>query len=417
MARGTGSGRSATSIEALHEQQSGASDDAEALVLGEPGRLGGLESGISDEVDAPELVSPLLHDRRDRPSGQALAILRTLPVPAVWVDGDNAVAWVHPALSSMRVVSRGRVVVPAVVSMVEEVRASDQTQAKEVAIRRPGRRRGRLQALVTAHPMPGGAVLAVIEDIAEAQRLDHARRDFVVNVSHELKTPVGALSLLAEAVLQARDDPGAVLHFAGLMVAESARLTSLVNDLLDLSRIEGIDPIHPPEPVSLDEVVLRACEDAAVAASIKGITFRRGGVPDQWVLGVESQLVTAVRNLLVNAVSYSPEGTRVAVSTGNSEGSVTVAVTDQGIGIPTQELDRIFERFYRVDPARSRSTGGTGLGLAIVKHVAANHGGSCEVWSRVGAGSTFTLRLPELTEAQHQRYLKRTPRARAMEGS
>jgi two-component system, OmpR family, sensor histidine kinase SenX3 len=157
--------------------------------------------------------------------------------------------------------------------------------------------------------------------------------------------------------------------------------------------------------------VRQACDDATVAAALKGITFRRGGTPDTWVLGTRSQLVTAVRNLIVNAVNYSSEGTRVAVTTGSGEGTVTIAVTDQGIGIPPEELDRIFERFYRVDPARSRSTGGTGLGLAIVKHVAANHGGSCEVWSRVGSGSTFTLRLPELRPAQHQRHRKRHPSA------
>jgi two-component system sensor histidine kinase SenX3 len=172
------------------------------------------------------------------------------------------------------------------------------------------------------------------------------------------------------------------------------RLRALVNDLLDLSRLEGIAPEEPPGTVSVDDVVGQACDDALTLARERRITYLRGGVPGLTVRGVESQLVTAVRNLIVNAINYSPPATKVAVTTGLSGGWVTIAVTDQGIGIPPAEVDRIFERFYRVDPARSRDTGGTGLGLAIVKHVCARHGGDCDVWSRVGEGSTFTMRLP-----------------------
>jgi two-component system sensor histidine kinase SenX3 len=247
--------------------------------------------------------------------------------------------------------------------------------------------------------MPSRAVLVLIEDVSEAERLDHVRRDFVANVSHELKTPIGALSILAEAVSQARDDPAAVAHFSARMIGEARRLTTLVNDLLDLSRLEGIDPEHPLEQVSIDDVVRQACDDAAALAQAKDIHFLRGGLTGLMVLGVRPQLVAALRNLIVNAINYSSESTKVAVTTGHADRSVTIAVTDQGIGIPTTELDRIFERFYRVDPARSRDTGGTGLGLAIVKHVCANHGGHVDVWSRVGEGSTFTIRLPELAEA------------------
>ena len=158
------------------------------------------------------------------------------------------------------------------------------------------------------------------------------------------------------------------------------------------------DALRPLLPVGVDEVVDEACDDARQLAQDKGIQFLRGGVPGLRVLGVRAELVTAVRNLIVNAISYSAPMTKVAVTTGVADGAVTIAVTDQGIGIPAAELDRIFERFYRVDPARSRDTGGTGLGLAIVKHVCVNHGGSCEVWSRPGEGSTFTIRLPALAE-------------------
>lgn len=326
-------------------------------------------------------------------------VLRALRTPCAWLGADDAVRWAHPGLDSMRVVGRGRVRVPEIGRMVDQARSTDQVVQRDLSIRRPGRRLTDIRLRVRAAPMPSRAVLVLVEDVSEAERLDHVRRDFVANVSHELKTPVGALSILAEAVSQARDDPAAVAHFAARMVGEARRLTTLINDLLDLSRLEGIDPEHPLEQVSIDDVVRQACDDAAGLAQSKDIQFLRGGLTGLMVLGVRPQLVAALRNLIVNAINYSPESTKVAVTTGHADRSVTIAVTDQGIGIPTTELDRIFERFYRVDPARSRDTGGTGLGLAIVKHVCANHGGHVDVWSRVGEGSTFTIRLPELAEA------------------
>ncbi len=285
---------------------------------------------------------------------------------------------------------------PDIQGLVDESRSSGERLQRDITVRRPGRRQAAIRLRVRVSPMTRGASLVLVEDISEAERLDHVRRDFVANVSHELKTPIGALSLLAEAVHQGRNDPAVVDHFSERMIVETGRLTMLVNDLMDLSRLEGIDPLHPMEPVDLDGVVAQACDDARLAAQDKGIQFLRGGIGGLFVDGVESQLVTALRNLIVNAINYSPADTKVAVTTGLSDGIVTISVTDQGIGIPATELDRIFERFYRVDPARSRDTGGTGLGLAIVKHVCANHRGDCDVWSRVGEGSTFTIRLPEL---------------------
>ncbi|MCU0300291.1 MAG: ATP-binding protein [Candidatus Nanopelagicales bacterium] len=327
-------------------------------------------------------------------------LLRSLPTPAMWVDPHGVVLWWHPALEALRIVRRRGIGVGEIAAMVESARTSDQVIQRDMSVKRPGRRQPRLSLRVRVSPMEDGSAIVLVQDMTEAERLDHVRRDFVANVSHELKTPIGALSLLAEAVTEGRDDPEAVAHFASRMVAETRRLTTLVNDLMDLSRLEGIDPLHPMEPVSVDDVVSQACDDVRLLAREKGIRFLRGGVAGLKVLGVESQLVTAVRNLLVNAVNYSPASTKVAVATGQADGSVTIAVTDQGIGIPPGELDRIFERFYRVDQARSRDTGGTGLGLAIVKHVCANHSGHCDVWSRVGAGSTFTIRLPELGEGR-----------------
>ncbi|MCU0282884.1 MAG: ATP-binding protein [Candidatus Nanopelagicales bacterium] len=333
-------------------------------------------------------------------AGDLGRVLRSLRTPAIWVDPHGLVRWAHPALEAVRIVRRRAIGVPEVAAMVEAARRSDQVVQRDMSLKRPGRRQPRLSLRVRVSPMEDGSAFVLVEDMTEAERLDHVRRDFVANVSHELKTPIGALSLLAEAVAEGRDDPEAVARFSARMVIETRRLTTLVNDLMDLSRLEGIDPLHPMAPVLVDDVVAQACEDVRLLAREQEIRLLRGGITGLSVLGVESQLTTAVRNLLLNAINYSPANTKVAVSTGQAEGSVTIAVTDQGIGIPTVELDRIFERFYRVDQARSRDTGGTGLGLAIVKHVCANHGGHCDVWSRVGEGSTFTIRLPELGEGK-----------------
>jgi len=217
----------------------------------------------------------------------------------------------------------------------------------------------------------------------------------VANISHELKTPVGALALLAETVEDAAHDPEAVLRFAGRMRQEASRLTDLVHDLIMLSRIQAAEPVPDPTPIDLDTVVAEALDRCRMKASARGIELIASAQHGLSVMGDEDLLVTALRNLLENAVAYSPEHTRVLVTTRQGDdGTAEISVADQGIGIPERDIERIFERFYRVDPARSRATGGTGLGLAIVKHVTAAHGGKVTVWSEEGAGSTFTLRLP-----------------------
>jgi len=220
------------------------------------------------------------------------------------------------------------------------------------------------------------------------------RRDFVANVSHELKTPVGAISLLAEAVLAAADDEEQVRHFAERMQIEASRLSTLVQDVIDLSRLQGDDPLTRAEVVSVDDLVGRAVDEVRTLAARQQIEIEVGESTGSLVYGDERQLLAALRNLLMNAIAYSSSHTRVAVGVRAADAIVEIAVKDQGIGIAANDLDRVFERFYRVDPARSRVTGGTGLGLAIVKHVSQNHGGECTVWSEVGVGSTFTVRLP-----------------------
>jgi two-component system sensor histidine kinase SenX3 len=239
-----------------------------------------------------------------------------------------------------------------------------------------------------------GHVAVEASDVTEAHRVARVRRDFVANVSHELKTPVGALALLAETLLAAADDPEASRRFAERINNESQRLARLVQELLELSRLQGAEPLPAPVPVSVDRIVAEAVDRNRTAAAAKNIEVTTSGQRGITVYGNESQLVTAVANLTENAIAYSPEETTVRVEATIVGEMVQIAVVDQGIGIAAKDLDRIFERFYRADQARSRVTGGTGLGLAIVKHIAVNHGGRVEVDSTLGAGSTFTLRLP-----------------------
>jgi two-component system sensor histidine kinase SenX3 len=253
--------------------------------------------------------------------------------------------------------------------------------------------RGPLAVRARIVPVGGGDVVVIVDDLTESRRIEAVRRDFVANISHELKTPVGAISLLAEAVAESTDDPETVTRFVGRIQHESARLTRLVQELIDLSRLQGAEPLPEVRPVSMRMIVGEAVDRARLAAQTKQIRLVLDDA-DAQVMGDEPLLVTAMGNLIDNAVAYSPENTRVAVAIRSIEDAVEVSVTDQGIGIAAGDVDRIFERFYRVDPARSRATGGTGLGLAIVKHIVTNHGGTISVWSTPGAGSTFTVRLP-----------------------
>jgi two-component system sensor histidine kinase SenX3 len=243
-------------------------------------------------------------------------------------------------------------------------------------------------------PLSSRLVLALVEDRTRERRVEAIRRDFVANVSHELKTPVGALNLLAEAVQEAAGDPEAVTRFAGRMQTESARLTKLVQQIIELSRLQGDDPLENPGPVDINAVIETAVDRCRIDAEGRDIKLVVKTEPGLEVLGSTDQLAMAIGNLVENAINYSPDGTRVAVAAQPIGDLVEVTVSDQGVGIPSSDLERVFERFYRVDRARSRETGGTGLGLSIVKHIASIHGGDVRVWSVEGQGSTFTVRLP-----------------------
>ncbi|PRX45534.1 two-component system sensor histidine kinase SenX3 [Prauserella shujinwangii] len=256
--------------------------------------------------------------------------------------------------------------------------------------------RGRGPEAVLGEVRPLGDGFTVVEavDHSDAVRLEATRRDFVANVSHELKTPVGAIALLAEAVLDAAEDTDEVRRFGEKILRESTRLGKLVTELIALSRLQGAERLPDLNVVEVDAVVREALGRTKLAAESANISVATDDPSGLLVEGDRTLLVTALSNLLENAVAYSPEGSPVSISRRLVDGYVEIAVTDRGIGIAKDEQQRVFERFYRVDKARSRVTGGTGLGLAIVKHVAANHGGEVKLWSSPGTGSTFTLRIP-----------------------
>jgi two-component system, OmpR family, sensor histidine kinase SenX3 len=242
------------------------------------------------------------------------------------------------------------------------------------------------------------AVIYVFDD-SEVARMEATRRDFVANVSHELKTPVGAMGLLAEALLESADDPDTVRRFGEKMHLESQRLANMVTELIELSRLQGAERLPELEAVDVDTVVGEALSRSKVAADNAHISITTDRPSGFKVLGDQALLVTALANLVSNAIAYSPPGSPVSISRRRRGTNVEIAVTDRGIGIAREHQERVFERFFRVDKARSRATGGTGLGLAIVKHIAANHNGTIRLWSQSGTGSTFTLSVPAYEDA------------------
>lgn len=394
---------------------------------------------------------------RRRPAGHAMAppsdpatvvpvdvlrgIAEVMNLALLVLDTSGGVMLANAAARSMGVLRDGRLVVDTLQQLARETRQDG--EPRQVIVDLSPSRLSRGPSAVSAHVVPldlphrSGWLALFLEDVTEALRLAAVRRDFVANVSHELKTPVGAMTLLAEAMQDACDDPQAVRRFSARMQTEGIRLGALVQELIELSRLQGADPLPSPQLVSVDEVVTEAVDATWLSADAVHITVVTGGERGLRVRGDKRQLTMAVRNLLGNAIAYSPPGTRVAVGTRVRTGDVPLGegerpsdigetvladaptadawveltVADQGIGIADADLERIFERFYRADPARSRATGGTGLGLAIVKHVVTNHGGTVRVWSVEGSGSTFTIRLPAAPAPSSGRSLDPSPPA------
>jgi len=348
--------------------------------------------------------------------------LDALRVGVLVLDAEDRPVLVNPAAKEMGLLRAGTGVGgPPVAHTVVRTLAGQARRTgtrREVELDLPrGNGRDPLGVHLRAVALGDGHVTVEAADVTEAHRVARVRRDFVANVSHELKTPVGAVQLLAEALLDATavaagstaeelrhtdvlQDLAAARRFAERIQHESTRLGRLVSELLDLARLQGGEPLPELAPVSVDRIIAEVIDRTRTPASMKGLEVGVAGTRGLTVYGSESQLMAAVANLAENAVAYSPDAeenqapSRVTITAQGNEDWVEIAVSDQGIGIEPKDLDRIFERFYRADRARSRATGGTGLGLAIVKHVATNHGGHVEVASTVGIGSTFTLRLP-----------------------
>ena len=363
-------------------------------------------------------------------------VLAALRSTVVVLDDDDEVLRASANAYTYNIVRDDQVCEPHVAEMVARVRAGGAPEEAELTVAR-GRvaGAGQFYLYVRVAAIGGGRILVLIEDRTAAKRLEDMRRDFVANVSHELKTPVGAIALLAETVEEAVDDPDLVRNYVGRIRRETTRLGVLVQEIMELSRLQEGDALVEPDDVDLDAVVAEAIDRVRTEAEAKEVTLISGGTPGLHVRGDAALITTAVRNLLDNAIRYSDPRTRVSVglsvdrtgdaggpggpdgvddagsaddadsaegaaAAGSADELVRIAVVDQGIGIAKEAQERVFERFYRVDKARSRATGGTGLGLSIVKHVAADHGGTVELWSTPGRGSTFTLVLPRLIPDQ-----------------
>ncbi|WP_243062595.1 cell wall metabolism sensor histidine kinase WalK [Humibacter sp. RRB41] len=358
------------------------------LVIG-AGLVWLLYAAASKGHRATEIASPTVPDGVDQ-------ILEALPTAGIVVDPSNNVVRASAGAYNLGLVWNAALSQPRLVELVDLVRRTGDPVDEDMELARSALGDATtVQLSVRVVRLGSRYILLLADDRTEAVRLEQVRRDFVANISHELKTPIGAISVLAEALESAADDEGQVRHFAHRLTGEAARLTRLTQDIIDLSRLQSAEIVPHAERVSIDHVVASAVDQNRVLAELRHIDLATGRHSHAVVFGDESLLITAVHNLISNAVKYSPDRARVGVGTRLHDGVVEISITDQGPGIPPEDLDRVFERFYRVDQARSRATGGTGLGLAIVKHAVQNHGGEVRVWSKPGRGSTFTIRLPE----------------------
>lgn len=365
--------------------------------------------------------------------GEDLPVLPTerrfvevMPYALIVADSAGAVAYASKGADPLNLVRNGRLVAEDIGEVLALVVADGQVRERELKVTLPrsdrrqdgrGVRAGEavptdtLYLRVRIGAIADDLFAIFLRDMSEQRRFEAMRRDFITNVSHELKTPSGAISLLAETITDAADDPDAVRYFAGRITKESQRLAELVHKLIELQRAQDAPAMSDAKPMSVVAMTRESIAANEVQADAKriGIVLSLNGrvipveVPegepetlddDVLVRVGREPFTTAVKNLVENAVHYSPAHTTVSVGIGVVGDRVRIRVVDQGIGIPKESLGRIFERFYRVDPARSRETGGSGLGLAITKHCVQECGGTISVWSREGEGSTFTIELP-----------------------
>ncbi|WP_408935079.1 sensor histidine kinase [Corynebacterium marquesiae] len=350
------------------------------------GRIARYRQATDAEANQVTTVSQVLH----------LAVQGS-PTGLAVLDRNQEIVMSNPAAHEMSLV-HDRAVNPDVWQTAQEVFEDKETRTVDLAIpkRRTGHRITQFKAVIKPLTLNDGRFVIIYgTDESENVRMESARRDFVANVSHELKTPVGGIALLAEALLQDPGDQETVEYFGNKVYKEANRMADMVSELISLSKLQGAEALPEMEPLAVDDLIEEALSRNQLAAEARSIELNRGASVGVQVKGDRSLLVTALSNLVSNAINYSPEKMPVSVSQKVVDGGVVlIRVTDRGIGIAPDDQKRVFERFFRVDQARSRQTGGTGLGLAIVKHVVANHGGNIKLWSRPGTGSTFTIELP-----------------------
>lgn len=340
---------------------------------------GGFEAqSNSDPIDFPVLASE---------------ILELLGSVGILLDQNNKVIRMNNRAEPFGLVSRGALVQPELFDLVRRARSTRQVESFNGSIN-VGMKKSQLEVSAKASLVAGDYVVLVLEDQTQKSRLDKTRRDFIENISHELKTPIGAIALLAEAIQGAEDDAETRNRFSGNLIKESNRLTHLVQDIIELSRLQSEEVLATAELIDLNQVISDAVDrNEQVARSRKiRVLFQNESGPE--IYGNREMLTTAVKNLIENAINYSTSGSQVGIGSKSLGDVAEVSVTDSGAGISPENQARVFERFFRVDQSRSRETGGTGLGLSIVKHVAKIHRGEVKLFSQPGVGSTFTLRIP-----------------------
>jgi two-component system sensor histidine kinase SenX3 len=346
--------------------------------------LGILSNRKTDQADARQV------DAFEIVAAQVVDVLATA---GVVLDERNLVLRASPGAIQFGLVQNRHLIHSALVGLVEEAKLTSGAVEQELQIE-AGLQREQLWVHARAAKFGDRYVMLLVDDRTEAKRLEVTRRDFVANVSHELKTPIGAISLLTEAIAGAQDDPDTIRKFSASLQKEAARLGSLVQELMQLSRVQGANLSDTAVELDLALVINDAVDRNQVLAEQRGVKLVTNAIKGSRMVGDYEMLTTAVRNLVENAIAYSDRGSQVGIGLKEVGGVAEIAVTDSGIGISEEDQERIFERFYRVDPSRSRDTGGSGLGLSIVKHAASNHKGDVRLFSKEGVGSTFTLRLP-----------------------
>jgi two-component system sensor histidine kinase SenX3 len=334
------------------------------------------------------------YDEAQTISDGAAELLEVLAEAGLVINAENTVVRATTSAMALGLVRNRALVHKELKQLAKTARESRAMEKLETELLSGIRGSKRLYVSARAINLGEGSVLLIIDDKTEAQRLDETRRDFVANISHELKTPVGAIGLLAEAIEANPKDAAMVGKLSATVVKESKRLSALVKDIIQLSRIQAADSAMSSELIELEPVVRDAIDRNAFKAERRKVTIEFQSEKGVRVFGDEEMLAVAFKNIIENAIVYSAEGSKVGVALTKDGGVAEVIISDSGVGISKEDQKRIFERFYRTDPARSRQTGGTGLGLSIVKHVIESHLGEIKLFSKPGVGSTFTLRLP-----------------------